>query len=87
MAAMRAAARGDSDAGADSGVGARALFDRYVEARRATGESVAGLSVEKLAASLRSQAEKLRGKLGNDKKVDFEVVTKDGKTLIKPVVK
>ncbi len=64
----------------------REIYSQYVNARRERNESTAGITFEKLADSLRSQAEKLRSK-HTAKKVDYEVVVKDGKTLIKPIVK
>jgi hypothetical protein len=65
----------------------RAVFEQYVSARKQTGESTATVTYDKLAQSLEKQAERLRAKHGRDKKIDFEVVTKDGKTMIRPVVK
>jgi hypothetical protein len=64
----------------------REIYGQYVQARRDRNESTAGITFEKLADSLRSQADKLKGKHGS-KRVDYEVVVKDGKTLIKPIVK
>ena len=64
----------------------REIYGQYVQARRTRNESTAGITFEKLADSLRSQADKLKGKHGS-KRVDYEVVVKDGKTLIKPIVK
>lgn len=64
----------------------REIYSQYVNARRERNESTAGLTFEKLADSLRSQADKLRSKHAA-KKVDYEVVVKDGKTLIKPIVR
>ena len=57
-----------------------------MQTRRERNESTAGITFEKLADSLRSQADKLKGKHVS-KRVDYEVVVKDGKTLIKPIVK
>ena len=54
--------------------------------RRERNESTAGITFEKLADSLRSQADKLKSK-HSAKRVDYEVVVKDGKTLIKPIVR
>jgi len=63
----------------------RELYGQYVQAKRERNESTAGITYEKLADSLKSQADKLKDKHG--KRVDYEVVVKDGKTLIKPIVK
>lgn len=57
-----------------------------MEAKRAAKESTAGLTYERLAESLRSQTAKLREK-NPTKNVDYEVVTRDGKTMIKPILK
>lgn len=57
-----------------------------MEAKREAKESTAGLTYERLAESLRSQTAKLREK-NPTKKVDYEVVTRDGKTMIKPILK
>jgi hypothetical protein len=45
------------------------------------------LSYDKVRKSLDKQAEKLKKQHGKNRKVDFEVVEKDGKALIRPVVK
>ena len=55
--------------------------------RKSAGESVKDITYEKLSKSLQKQENRLRAKHGRDKNVDFEVVTKDGKTMIRPVVK
>lgn len=65
----------------------RQIYDEYVRARRAAGESTEGISYERLARSLDSQTELLRKKHGGDKVIEYVVVTKDGRTLIKPRVK
>lgn len=64
----------------------REIYSQYVQSRRDRNESTAGITFDKLADSLRSQADKLREKHAA-KKVDYEVVVKDGKTLIKPIVR
>lgn len=66
---------------------ARALYDQYVTARKASGEPVDNITYDKLRKSLSKQTDRLRDKHGKNKQVDFEVVTKDGKTMIRPVVK
>ena len=62
------------------------LFERYVEARRSTNEPVAGLTYERMADKLRSEAAKLQATY-KAKRVDYEVVVKDGKTILKPVLR
>lgn len=64
----------------------RRVYAQYVEARRRNGESTAGLTYENLAKSLKDTTEKLRSRSGG-KSIDFEVVHKDGKTILKPVVR
>lgn len=64
----------------------REIYSEYVHVRRQRNESTAGITFDKLADSLRTQAERLGEKHGR-KRVDYEVIVKDGKTLIKPIVK
>ncbi|MBW2524015.1 MAG: hypothetical protein JRI23_07565, partial [Deltaproteobacteria bacterium] len=65
---------------------ARKLYDQYVAAKKAGGESTKGLTFQKMARSLQKQTDKLRQKHGN-RKIDYEVVTKDGRTQIRPKIK
>lgn len=71
---------------ASSGDDFRQVYQRYVEARRSNGESTAGLTYEGLAKNLRETSAKLRDKSGG-RAIDFDVVVKDGKAVLKPVVK
>jgi hypothetical protein len=64
----------------------RQIYAKYVETKRAANESTAGVTFDKLAASLRAQEEKLR-KAHPNRTVDYDVVLKDGKATIKPVLK
>ncbi len=64
----------------------REIYAKYVGAKRAANESTAGITFDKLAQSLRAQAEKIRTSHPT-RTIDFEVVTKDGKTALRPVVK
>ena len=64
-----------------------AVFEAYVSGRRKNGEPVDNITYEKVAQSIDRQTEQLRQKHGNARKVEFEVVTKDGRTMIRPVVK
>ena len=64
----------------------RQIYAKYVEAKRSTQESTAGVTFEKLATSLRAQAEKLKS-AHPSKSIDYEVVVKDGKTHLKPVLR
>ncbi len=62
----------------------REIYARYVGAKRAANESTAGITFDKLATSLRAQADKLKSSHPT-KNVDFEVVVKDGKTALRPI--
>lgn len=64
----------------------RQLYGQYVETRRKQNESTATLTLEGMARTLRESSAKLREK-HNGRNVDFEVTVKDGKTVLKPVVK
>lgn len=63
----------------------RQIYNKYVETKRASNESTAGVTYEKLADSLRSQAAKLRET--HSKSVDYEVIVRNGKTILKPVLR
>jgi hypothetical protein len=56
----------------------RELFRRYVEARRAGGEDVAGLRFDRFAEKLAEQRESLKAHFGNVEIV-FDVAERDGK--------
>jgi len=71
---------------AQSGEDYRRVYAQYVEARRKNGESTAGITYETLAKSLQQTKDKLRDRTAG-KKIDFEVAVKDGKTILKPVVR
>jgi hypothetical protein len=64
----------------------REIYNQYVETKRKTKESTAGITYEKLADSLKVQADRLRAK-HSVKNVDYEVVVKNGKALLKPILK
>lgn len=64
----------------------RQIYSKYVEAKRSANESTAGVTYEKLAETLRAQADRL--KVSHPaKSIDYDVVIKDGKTLLKPVLR
>jgi hypothetical protein len=63
----------------------RQLYAQYVQARRSRNESTAAITYDAMAKSLRESSAKLREKHG--KSIDFEVAVKDGKTILRPVVK
>ena len=63
----------------------RQLYAQYVETKRRQHESTAAITYDAVARSLRESSAKLRQKLGRP--VDFEVVVKDGRAVLRPVVK
>jgi hypothetical protein len=63
----------------------RQLYAQYVDTKRKRNESTAAITYDGLAKSLRDSSAKLRAQHGRT--VDFEVAVKDGKTVIRPVVK
>jgi hypothetical protein len=64
----------------------RQIYAKYVEAKRSANESTAGVTYEKLAETLRAQASRLKA-THPAKSVDYDVVIKDGKALLKPVLR
>ena len=62
------------------------LYAQYVETRRKQNESTATLTYDGLAKALRDTTARLKDKHGG-KTIDFEVVVRDGKTVLRPVVK
>ena len=63
----------------------RQIYVEYVDAKRRQNESTAAITFQSVAKSLRESGERLRQKHGKD--VDFEVALKDGKTILRPVLK
>jgi hypothetical protein len=64
----------------------RQIYGQYVEAKRKANESTATITYDKIAANLRETAKQLKSKhKGRD--VDFEVVLKNGRPMLKPIVK
>jgi hypothetical protein len=59
------------------------LFDAYVEARRACGQSVKGLTRERLEKVLDKQREGLRQRFGDAARFRFRVVVEDGQVRLK----
>jgi hypothetical protein len=62
------------------------LYTKYVEAKKQCNESTSTITTDSLAKSLRESASKLRQKHAG-KNVDFDDVIKDGKAVLKPVLK
>ena len=63
----------------------RELHARLVEAKRQTQDGAA-VSMEGLAKSMKATEAKLREQHKN-RKIDFDVVIKDGKAVLKPIVR
>jgi hypothetical protein len=63
----------------------RQLYSQYVEAKRRQNESTAAITYDAVARSLRESSDKLRRKHG--KPVDFEVAVKDGRAILRPILK
>jgi hypothetical protein len=59
------------------------LYDSYVEARRSCGESVKGLTREKLDGILTQQRDALREKFGAEAEFRFRVQVEGGKARLK----
>jgi hypothetical protein len=66
--------------------GMRRVYNRYVEARKRNNERVDNLRFESVKKSIQKQLPKLRQK-HKGKKIDFEVVIRNGKVGLKPVPK
>lgn len=64
----------------------RQIYAQYVREKRVRGESTATTTFESVAKSLRTSSAKLRGQ-HDGKDIDFEVAEKDGRTILRPVVK
>lgn len=62
------------------------LHTKLTALKRQTNDQ-SSVSVEGLRKSLLNAEAKLRSKHGAHRKVDFDVVIKDGKAVVKPVVK
>ncbi len=62
------------------------IYSKYVETRRQHNEPTHAITRDALAKQLSESTERLRQKVGA-KAIDFEVVVKDGRTILRPVVK
>lgn len=71
---------------AATGPDLKALYDRYVDARRRNNERVDNVKFEVLQQSVEKMMPKLREKHGN-KAIEFDVVLTDGKVGLKPKVR
>jgi hypothetical protein len=61
------------------------LYAQYVDAKRRQNESTAAVTYQSVARTLQESGERLRQKHG--RAVDFEVAVKDGKTILRPILK
>jgi hypothetical protein len=59
------------------------LYEAYVDARRTCGESIKGLTREKLDGIIAQQRSTLQAKYGADSEFRFRVQIEDGKTRLK----
>lgn len=64
----------------------RQLYSELVETKRRQKESTAAVTYEAMVKTLRESSAKLKEKHAG-RSVDFEVTIKDGKTILRPVVK
>ncbi|MHB8875400.1 MAG: MXAN_5187 C-terminal domain-containing protein [Myxococcaceae bacterium] len=64
----------------------KAIFDAYVKAKKRCNEDTSKLSYDAMAATLKKQVPELL-KQHNAKSVDFKVVIKDGKAVLRAVPK
>ncbi len=64
----------------------KAIYDAYVTAKRRCNEDTSSLSYDAVASTLRKQVPELM-KTHNAKSVDFKVVIKDGKAVLRAVPK
>lgn len=83
------AARPAAPVGSDGGLNEqkiKAIYDAYVMAKRRCGEDTSRLSLDSVATTLRSQVPTLM-KQHNAKSVEFKVVIKDGKAVLRALPK
>ncbi len=59
----------------------RALFERYIGARKARGEDVTGLAFERFAERLAREREKLKAHFG-EAQIEFDVAEREGKVRL-----
>lgn len=62
------------------------LHQRLSEAKRQLQDGK-GVSMEGLAKSLRTTEEKLKKEHGAHRRIDFDIVIKNGRALVKPIVR
>lgn len=64
----------------------RVIYDRYLEARKQNAQRTDNVRVETVAKTVRAMMPKLRQKHAG-KRIDFEVVVRDGKVALKPTAR
>ncbi|HKQ71492.1 MAG TPA: MXAN_5187 C-terminal domain-containing protein [Polyangiaceae bacterium] len=64
----------------------RQIYGQFVDAKRRANESTAALTYDKIAANLKDTEKALREK-HKGRNIDFEVTMKNGKPVLKPVLK
>jgi hypothetical protein len=64
----------------------REIYRDYLDAKRRCNESTSTITFDKIATNLRSSAAQLMNK-HQGRKVDFEVVLKNGTPVLRPVIK
>lgn len=69
-----------------SGKSMESLYQRFVRARKLTGEDTANLTYEKMVKTLEKQLPRLR-QLHGDRDVDFQVVVRSGRAILKAKAK
>ena len=85
---FKARLHGAAGASAPSRGGARSepksdLYQEYMDARLACGQSTSGITRDKLEKQLGRQRDELRKKFGADAKFQFRVAVEDGKVRLK----
>jgi hypothetical protein len=86
LKALRAKLRNAPGSAGGPTDGDRALYDRLVAAKRKLNQSTDTLDYDKVQRSLEAQRKKLAAK-HQGKRIDFDVVVKDGNAFLKPVAR
>jgi hypothetical protein len=87
--AASASVRPPAAGGADGGLSdtkVKAIYDAYVMAKKRCGEDTRAVTLDSVASSLRKQVPELM-KQHNAKTVEFKVVIKDGKAVLRALPK
>lgn len=76
----------DAKKPAAGGVDVKRIYDKYIEARKRNKQRTDNVKIEALEKQIKKMVPKLQKKHAG-KKIDFEVVVKNGKVGLKPVAK